>query len=70
MQSIIIIIRCYKLETEKTEPNRTEPKPNKTGKRTEPNRKKTKPNPSQTEKTKSNRKKYFSISVIDIVIFI
>jgi hypothetical protein len=63
MQSIIIIIRCYKLETEKTEPNpnRTKPEkePSQTGKK-----------PSQTEKTKSNRKKYFSISVIDIVIFI
>ena len=66
MQSIIIIIRCYKLETEKTEPNRTEPKPNKTGKRTEPNWKKTKPN----RKNQVKPEKYFSISVIDIVIFI
>jgi hypothetical protein len=59
MQSIIIIIRCYKFATEKTEPN-------KTGKRTEPNWKKTKPN----RKNQVKPEKYFSISVIDIVIFI
>ena len=40
--------RFYKPETEKTEPNRTEPKP----KKTEPNRKKTEPN----WKTDPNRK--------------
>jgi hypothetical protein len=66
MQSIIIIIRCYKLATEKTEPNRAEQNRKKNRAKLEKNQ--AKPEPNQKNQVKPE--KYFSISVIDIVIFI
>jgi hypothetical protein len=49
MQSIIIIIRCYKLATEKTEPNRAEQNRKKNRAKLEKNQAKPK-KPSQTGK--------------------